>query len=425
MNSHTMEFDGVEYPDGHRSDPKVLGLMQGSPPPLSKRIRFEDDRYLGFPQIRWSLSHMRELVPTTAVWRGTGGASGLGSAARESEARIDALTFDDLNGRRHTWADSLAQTYTDGILVLHRGALVYERYFGALQPQRPHACFSITKSYAATLAATLIHERALEESRPVSYYLPEMAGTAYEDATLRQVLDMQVGVDYSEDYADPQAHIWAYSRAGGLRARRPDYAGPGNYYDYLVTLRKAGRHGAVFDYKTVNTEVMCWIMKRVTGIALADMLSERIWSRIGCQEDGYLAVDSIGVAMGGGGLSVCLRDMGRFGELMRCEGAWQGRQIIPGEVVADIRRGSDPAKFAGAGYTFLPGYSYRNMWWVSHNSLEVFEGRGIHGQRLYIAPGAEIVIARFCSHPIATSAANDPLTLPAFAALCRLLMGTR
>ena len=422
MKSGTIEFDGVEFPDGNASDPNELGLMQGSPPPAAQRIRFEDDQYLDFPKIRWSLSHMRELVPTTAVWRGSGTPSDIGVASRESEARIDALTFDDLHGRRRTWAESLAQTYTDGILVLHRGARIYERYFGALQPHRPHACFSITKSYAATLAAMLVHERALDENRPVAYYLPEMAATAYEDATLRQVLDMQIGVDYSELYADPQAGIWDYSRAGGLRARGPNYAGPGNYYEYLVTLRKAGVHGAAFDYKTVNTEVLCWIMKRVTGMALADMLSERIWSRIGCEEDGYLAVDSIGVAMGGGGLNACLRDLGRFGELMRCEGAWRGSQVIPAEVIADIRRGSDPAKFTPAGYTLMPGYSYRNMWWVSHNPLGVFEGRGIHGQRLYIAPKAEVVIARFCSHPIATSAANDPVTLPAFAALCRQLM---
>ncbi len=422
MNTGTIEFDGIEYPDGGASDPEALEFMQGSPPPLAKRIRFEDDQYLAFPQMRWSLSHMRELLPTTAVWRGTGTPNNLGVAARDGEAQIDAMTFEDLQGRQHTWADSLTHTYTDGIVVLHRGRRVYERYFGALQPQRPHACFSITKSYAATLAATLIHEHLLDEHETVAHYLPEMMATAYEDATLRQVLDMQIGVDYSEDYADPRAHIWDYSRAGGLRARGPEYAGPKNYYEYLVTLRKAGEHGKAFDYKTVNTEVLCWIMKRVTGVGLADMLSERIWSQIGCEEDGYLAVDSIGVPMGGGGLNASLRDLCRFGELMRCEGAWAGKQVLPAAVIADIRRGSDPGKFATAGYTLLPGYSYRNMWWVSHGPLDVFEGRGIYGQRLYIAPRAEVVVARFSSHPIATSAGNDPVTLPAFAALCRLLM---
>ena len=425
MSSGIIEFDGIEYPDGHASDPNALGWMQGSPPPMAKRIRFEDDRLLEFPQLRWSLSHMRELVPTVAVWRGTGPASDMGSVTRDGEASIDALTFDDLQGRRHTWAGSLAHTYTDGIIVLHRGVRVYERYFGALQPHRPHACFSITKSYAATLAATLVHERALDEEKTVAYYLPEMSATAYEDATLRQVLDMQIGVDYSELYSDPEAQIWDYARAGGLRTRSAGHVGPGNFYEYLVTLRKSGDHGEAFAYKTVNTEVLCWIMRRVTGAPLAEMLSERLWSRIGCEEDAYLSVDSIGVAMGGGGMSATLRDLSRFGELMRCEGEWRGRQVIPAEVVADIRRGSDTAKFAKAGLSLLPGYSYRNMWWVSHNPHGVFEARGIHGQRLYVAPKAEVVIARFCSHPIAASAANDVVTLPAFTALCHLLRNGR
>jgi CubicO group peptidase (beta-lactamase class C family) len=332
------------------------------------------------------------------------------------------MTFQDMHGRTRNWNNSLKDTYTDGIVVLHRGRRIYERYFGALQPQLPHACFSITKSYAATLAATLIQERALDENKTVSHYLPEMAGTAYQDATLRQVLDMQIGVAYSELYSDPRAHIWDYARAGGLRPRAADYKGPKSFYEYLMTLRPEGAHGSGFAYKTVNTEVMCWVMKRIVGVGLAEMLSQRIWSRIGCEEDGCITVDSIGVPMGGGGLNAGLRDLCRFGELLRCEGAYQGEQIIPAAVVADIRRGSDPAKFAVAGYTLLPGYSYRNMWWVSHNPHGMFEARGIHGQRLYIAPRAELVIARFSSHPIATSAANDPITLPAFAALSALLM---
>lgn len=422
MKSGVFEIDGIEYPDADASDPIALGWMQGSPPPPAKQIRFQDDRFLEFPQIRWTLSHMRELVPTAAVWRGNGARGELGSAVRDHTSSIDALEFLDLAGRKLNWALSLKHTYTDGIVVLHRGRRVYERYFGALQEQRPHACFSITKSYAATLAATLIHERVLDETRSVAHYLPQMSGTAYEDATLRQLLDMQIGVEYSELYADPKAHIWDYSRAGGLRSRGPDYAGPGNFYEYLRTLRKQGSHGTAFAYKTVNTEVLCWVMQRVTGESLQDQLSRRIWSQIGCEEDGYLTVDSIGVAMGGGGLNACLRDLCRFGELLRCEGAWQGKQLLPAQVIADIRRGSDPAKFAMAGYTLLAGYSYRNMWWVSHNALGVIEGRGIHGQRLYIAPGAELVIARFCSHPVASSAANDVVTLPAFAALGQLLM---
>ena len=421
VTSNKTVFGGIEYPDGVASDPNTLQLMQGSPPPASRRIRLEDDRYLSFPDIRWSFSHVRELLPTVNVWRGAGARSELPAGDRNVMAEIDALEFNDLQGQARTWSDSLTQTYTDGIVVLHRGNKVYERYFGALQAERPHACFSITKSYAATLAATLVYEGVLSEDKLVSYYLPEMASTAFQDATLRQVLDMQVGVDYSEDYSDPRASFWAYARAGGLRPRGANYAGPTSFYDYLVTLERQGTHGTAFAYKTINTEVLCWVMQRVTGVSLANRLSERIWSPLGCEEDGYLIVDSIGVPMGGAGLSATVRDVARFGELMRCAGSWNGRQVIPEAVVGGIRRGSDPDKFALAGYDLLRGYSYRDMWWVSHNPLGVYEARGIHGQRLYIAPQAEVVIARFASHPLAASAVNDPITMPAFEALARHL----
>ncbi|TFZ03674.1 serine hydrolase domain-containing protein [Ramlibacter humi] len=419
--SGTLEFDGQAYLDGRASDPAVLGWMEGTPPPPGKRVQFGVQPTLGFPQIRWSLCHMRELVPTVNVWRGDGGAREFPKALRTSD--VEALRFQDMDGRARGWEESLHDTYTDGIVVLHRGRIVYERYLGILQPHLPHSCFSITKSYACTLAAALVHEGVLDETRTIPHWLPEMRGTAYGNATLRQVMDMQIGVKYSEAYADKSADIWAYSRAGSLLPRPAGYSGPGNFYEYLVTLQPEGAHGEAFAYKTVNTEVLCWVMKRATGVPFARMLSERLWSPLGCEQDAYITVDSIGVPMGGGGLSASLRDLARFGELMRRGGEWHGRQLLPQAVVDDVQRGSDPAKFAKAGYSLLAGYSYRSMWWVSHNELDAFEGRGIHGQRLYVAPGAEMVVARFGSHPVASSAANDPITLPQLLALGRMLKG--
>ena len=423
MPAGTLQFDGHDYADGVASDPIALGWMQGSPPPADKLIRFEDDDTLSFPKIRWSLSHTRETVPTAAIWRGAGAPHDLGTVDAATQAAIDALQFSDMQGGRRRWADTLADTYTDGIVVLHKGRRVYEQYRGALKPHVPHSCFSVTKSFAGTLCAKLVHEGVLDDRKPVPHYLPEMAGTAYADASLREVMDMQIGVAYSEAYSDPLAEIWDFARASGFRSRGHDYTGPKTLYGFLQTLKKAGAHGDAFAYKTVNTDVMGWVMKRVTGQGLADMVSEQVWQRMGAEEDGYITVDSIGVPFGGGGMSASLRDLARFGELMRCQGAAGGQQVIPEAVVADCQRGADPARFAKAGYHLLPGYSYRNMWWVTHNEHGAFEARGIHGQRLYIAPRADLVVARFASHPIAYSAANDPITIPGFLALGRLLQG--
>jgi CubicO group peptidase (beta-lactamase class C family) len=417
----TLRFDENDYPDGLASDPSALGWMQGSPPPPERRIRFADGQLLDFPQIRWVLSHLRELVPTVNVLRGAGPVRDLGTAAASQEAAIEQLSFDSSDGHCYRWPQSLLDTYTDGIVVVHRSRMVYQRYFGALQPPLPHACFSVTKSYVATLAAMLLLEGVLEDSRLVPYYLPEMAGTAYADATLRQLLDMQVGVSHSELYTDSGTQFWAYARAAGFCPRPADYSGPDGLHEYLLTLRKEAAHGEAFSYKSVNTEVLAWAMQRATGVSVAELLSQRLWSQLGCEQDAYISVDPAGVAMAGAGLAATLRDLARFGEVMRCDGAREGRQVIPAAVIADIRRGADAAKFATAGYTLLPGYSYRNMWWVTHNEHGAFEARGIHGQRLYIAPAAEMVVARFASHPIARSAASDPIIMPSMIALARLL----
>jgi CubicO group peptidase (beta-lactamase class C family) len=130
----------------------------------------------------------------------------------------------------------------------------------------------------------------------------------------------------------------------------------------------------------------------------------------------------VGNEFAGGGMNAGLRDMARFGEMMRLDGRYNGQQIVPASVVADIRKGGDKANFAKAGYKTIPDWSYRNMWWVSHNEHGAFAARGVNGQAIYVDPKAEMVIARYASHPLAANANMDPTSLPAFHALAKHLM---
>ena len=150
-------------------------------------------------------------------------------------------------------------------------------------------------------------------------------------------------------------------------------------------------------------------------------MRERFWSKLGVDEDAYFTVDPDGTEFAGGGLNLTLRDMARFGEMMRLNGLYHGRQIVPVAAVDDIRRGGDREVFAKAGYKTLPGWSYRDMWWVSHNADGAFSARGVHGQLIYIDPKAEMVIARFASHPKSANANFDATSLPAYDALARYL----
>lgn len=413
-------FAQTPPPDAAASDPAKLGWMVGSPPPPERRLRFDDGSYFQFPAMRWSVSNFRQLMPTVNVSRGVGAPTPLPRALRQD---IDAVRFTPLGGAATmSWAESLAANYTDGILVLHQGRVVYERYFGVLNAQGQHGAMSVTKSVTGTLGAMLVAEGRLDADKRVADYVPELARSAFGNATVRQVLDMTTGLKYSEDYADPNAEVWAYSQAGNPLPKPKGYTGPRSYYEYLQTVQPEGRHGAAFAYKTVNSDALGWVIARVTGRNVAELLSERIWSRLGAEQDAYLTVDATGTPFAGGGLNTGLRDLARFGEMLRQNGRFNGQQIIPKAVVDDIRRGGSREAFAQAGYSQLPGWSYRNMWWVTHQPDSAFMARGVHGQRIYVNPQAGVVIVRYASHPVASNAANDPTTLPAFDAVAQHLM---
>lgn len=408
------------YPDAIASDPARLGWMVGSPPPPERQVRFDDGSYFRFPQLRWSVSNFRQLMPTMNISRGLDAPAPLERALRTD---IDALTFLPLGSEQPmTWADSLLANYTDGILVLHKGRVVYERYFGVLTPAGQHGAMSITKTFTGTLAALLVAEGTLDPQRKVADYVPELARSAFGDATVRQVMDMTTGIRFSEDYADPNAEVWAHAAAGNPLPKPEGYQGPRSYYEFLQTVRPEGRHGEAFHYRTANADALGWIIARVSGRSVAQLLSERIWSRLGAEQDAYISVDASGTPFAGGGMNAGLRDLARFGELMRSGGRHNGQQVIPQAVVDDIRAGASREDFAKAGYDLLQGWSYRNMWWVTHNPNGAFMARGVYGQALYIDPAAEMVIARFASHPVAANAASDPTSLPAYAALARHLM---
>ena len=407
------------FPDAAASDPAKLGWMVGSPPPADRTVRFEDGSYFQFPAMRWSVSNFRQLMPTINVSRGLGAPVALESALRKD---IDAISFTPLGAKEPmTWEQSLAATYTDGIVVMHRGKMVYERYFGVLKPGGQHAAMSVTKSVVGTLGAMLVAEGQIDPNKRVAEYVPELASSAFGNATVRQVLDMTTGLKYSEDYADPNAEVWAHANAGSPLPKPKDYTGPRSYYEFLQTVKPLGEHGEAFAYKTINTDVLGWVIARVTGRNVAQLLSERIWSRLGAEQDAYFTVDSIGTPFAGGGLNTGLRDLARFGEMLRNDGRFNGQQIVPKAVVEDIRRGGDNQAFAKAGYDLLKDWSYRSMWWVTDKEGGAFMARGVYGQRIYVDPKAEVVIVRYASHPVAANAANDPVTLPAFEALARHL----
>ena len=405
------------------SDPVKQGIMIGSPPAPDKRVSSSDGSFYQFPKSRWSFAHNREFYPTSTISRGNGPVSVLPRAIRSD---LDRVSFKPLDSeQRMTWASAFENVYGDAVLILHRGQIVYERYNGVMTPSQPHIEFSVTKSYFGTMVETLIARGQIIETELVSKYIPELKDSAFGDATVRQVLDMTTGLDYSEDYTSATSGVAKFGMAIGVLPRPANYSGANDTYQYLPTIQKAGEHGRGFTYKSVNTQVLGWLIARVTQKRPQDVLSEMIWSKLGAEHDADISIDAAGMPFTAGGLSATLRDTARFGEMIRLNGRFNGRQIIPASVVQSIRRGANKSDFASAGYRTLPGWSYKSQWWISHNANGAFMARGIHGQAIYIDPKAEMVIVRFASNPQASNIHFDNISLPAYQAIADKLMQRR
>ena len=403
-----------------QSNPTTMGWMQGFPPSADKTIRFTDPDYFAFPKLRWTVCHFRELMPTVGVDNGPDGAREFETSLDPS---IDAVSFTPLGSKKAmTWNDAFDANYSDGVIVLHHGKVVYERYDGCLDKHTLHGAMSMTKSLTGLLGEMLVAEGRLDDKALVGSIIPELQKSAYGDATVRQVMDMTTALDYSEDYADPDADVWIYAKAGSPLPKPEGYDGPRSYFEFLETLKKKGTHGEAFGYKTVNADALGWLIARSTGKSVAENLSERIWSRIGTRREAFYTVDSIGTPFAGGGFNATLRDMARLGQLMLDGGQANGVQIVPSAAIASIRNDGDPNTFAKAGYDLLKGWSYRDMWWVSNDDHGAYAARGVHGQTVWVDPKADMVIVRFASNPVAANAASDPTSLPAYRAVADHLM---
>lgn len=406
-----------QLPPPESTDPVALELMTGFPSPPDKIVRLAT--VLKYPNARWAFHHMRELGPTANIRRGTGAPSALRATPRD----LDGVMFEDDKGAKVSIADWERNTYTDGLLVLHKGKVVYERTFAGMNAEQPHAVWSLSKSFTGLLATMLIKEGEIDANALVSNYLPELKDSAWGDATVQQTLDMTTGVQYRENFADPTSGIFQYLFAAGLVPAPAAYAGPRTVTDFLKTLKKEGEHGGGFQYKTVDTEVIGWLLQRITGKSYATLLSERIWSRIGAQEDAYVWVDGTGTQLASTGVNTSLRDLARFGEMMRLGGRFNGQQVVPAPVVAEIRKGADPEKFKAAGMTMRSGYSYHNQWWMAHDADGSFEAKGLNGQHIHINPAAELVVIKLSSHPIGNTAFTHTLDRRAFTAIGSSLRG--
>lgn len=353
------------------------------------------------PHHRWAFRHVEQFLPTRVVSRGPGPASKLPATPVD----VSTITLPGPDGSATTVGQVLAGSVTDAWLVLHEGNIVEERYAAGMSPERGHLLMSVTKTVIGAVAGILTQRGLLDTDAPVSTYVPELAHGGYAGASVRHVLDMRSGVQFSEDYADPAADIARMEAAIGWRdgASHPE---PG-LYAFLGTLSADQPHGGEFRYRSCETDVLGWVCERATGASMADLISDLVWRPMGAEQDAALICDALGTPVHDGGLSACLRDTARFGQLILDGGRVDGRQVLSPTWLTQIwtiDRDTRQAFAASAAEPLLPRGWYRNQAWVVPGPHgDVLLCLGIYGQLVRVDPGTRTVMVKLSSWDSAQS----------------------
>jgi CubicO group peptidase (beta-lactamase class C family) len=348
------------------------------------------------PYSTWAFQNVQELVPSAAIR----------ANARAEDTPADAaylltLEAEALGGRKAPIADWLSETEADSLVVMKGGKFIFDWHAPHRDPARPHIIFSVSKSLTGLLAGALAAEGAFSPDEPVTRYIREAAGSAFGDASLRQLLDMQVSVDFIEDYLDRTGAFDRYRRATGWNPAAPGET-PGDLLSFICTIGKGeAEHGLNYTYRSPDTDLMGIVLERAGGARFHDLLSRYLWQPMGAASDAEITVDRIGTARAAGGISVTARDMARVGELVRLNGAG----VIPESWIADMWTGGSPEVWQRGGQTALfPKGAYRSFWYATGED-EMF-ALGIHGQWIWIDPAREVVIAKQSSQ---SQPISDPM----------------
>ena len=383
-----------------------MELMTGFPPTPDKLVTLSNWRTPPFN--RWAFNHVSELVPSAFVRSATG--------ATPLEAEPHGLTEFRLShgGRSLGFDDWLETTCTDSIVVLKNGKVVFETYADGQSPAIPHIWMSVSKSILGLVAGIVAGRGQLDVKAPLTEVLPELAGSAFAGATVRDALDMRVGIRFDEDYHATAGAIIEY-RKSHLWDPVPVGESPTDLRSFLSTLAaRDGEHNGRFHYVSPNTDLLGWVLERATGTRYSDLVSETLWKPTQAEHDAYITVDRYGAPRCAGGFCATPRDMARIGRLFVTGGRNGGVQVVPESWISDIVNFDGVGAWRAGDFFDLfdrAKMHYRSKWYILRGERPMIFGVGVFGQHVFVDPAADLVVAKCSSQPLPLDQSFLSLTL--------------
>ena len=375
----------------------------------TKKIQVEDPRPDGLTKTNWLRPPFKYWAIKNVDKLFSVGTIAKGATTLELEKGTFDLTdlkIEQFDGKRYGFEEHLDSNRTDGFLVINKGKIIYEKYFGNMTATSPHNWFSVSKSLTGLTAAILAAEGKIDLQKPVTHYLPELKGSAWDGVIIQKVMNMEVNLQYDEAYNNPKSDAYKFAKVSHF----VEVPGPPsefkNMLEYFKSVKKGANHEELFHYVSLNTELLGMIISKVTGKKPSEAMSEKVWTKMGAEQDGFVVRNPDGFELVSAAINSNIRDAGRLGLLMLNDGKVNGQQVIPESVVKTIKKGGSVEKFAQSkrGKVFKD-FHYTNQWW--HTDKAAFFAKGLFGQWIYVDPTTETVIVKFTTSDVPTSTEYD------------------
>jgi CubicO group peptidase (beta-lactamase class C family) len=299
-------------------------------------------------------------------------------------------------GQRYGAGEFLDRTFTNALLVLKDGKIAAEIYRNNSNERTRFIGWSMTKSLTSVLIGCALEEGRIKSlDDPITRYLPELRGGGYDGVSIRHILQMRSGVDYEERYDFQNPGVAAANHRDALVLNIARFTEP------ALTIKRVHEPGTVFQYKTLDTAVLGWLIERVSGgSSVAAYTAQRVWEPLGAEADGFYIMDGppgVGREFSGAGFNATLRDWGRFGQMILDGGVARGRRIVSAEWVRESTASAGPESGPRGGY----GY----QWWTMAGS-SAFAAVGLQGQFVFVDPATRTVVVKLSHFPPADTDAD-------------------
>ena len=327
-----------------------------------------------------NFASIKDMYPTTLL---TAASTPYDFPSGEPLGLPDSFNFE---GSEYSVDDFLALTDTSALLVIQDGSVRFEEYFLTGGRDVNWLSMSVAKSFTSTLIGIAYDEGLIRNlNDPITDYVPELAGSAYDGVAIVDILEMSSGAAWNEDYADPDSDVMRMGKIMGIG---------GSLDTFTASIKPQRAPGTYNKYNSADTQALGMLVSRATGRSLTEYMQEKLWAPLGAESDAYWMIDDFDVEMAFAGLNATARDYAKIGELFRNKGSWLGKQIVSEDWVTNATHSSKPHLLPGDNPSsdYPMGYGYQ--WWLMDGNEGEYSAIGVYNQFIYVNPSKDIVVVK-------------------------------